>query len=243
MPRLSNAEQLWKDILDDPNSTPKQKKEAAREREIIKRRHARIKIAKKKTKVRENDPEPSHNPLCGMLSCVSGCKHIAWYNRQPTPVPAVKIEQPKPAPVIEVAALPVVPKPAPARKPAPVSVVRKAREGHSGKFFKEVFYDLPIYERNAILRTLNPAQQAEWQTILEQTTLPPAQPVRVVLTEDQKLRMFSSPMVLPPAAGQPQTIEEVQKTFGSTMGNATPDSGLSPDLDRRGWLPDINPLN
>jgi hypothetical protein len=242
MPRLSSQERFWKEKLSSPASTDAEKVKAAEELEKIKRRHTRIKFGVvNRRKKKRYDPKPEFNEDEGYTAFWE--KLAAWEQRHPeVKQPAVKIEQKKPAPVVEVAApVPVTPRPAPVKRPAPVPIVRKAREGHSGKFFKEVFYDLPIYERNAILRTLNPAQQAEWQTILEQTTLPPAQPVRVVLTEDQKLRMFSSPMVLPPAAGQPQTIEEVQKTFGPTMGNATPDSGISPELDRRGWLPDCKP--
>jgi hypothetical protein len=66
-------------------------------------------------------------------------------------------------------------------------------------------------------------------------------------TEAEKAAAFTSPAVLAHdeafSVGQPQTVDEVRETFGSTMGNATPDSGLSPELDRRGWLPDLNPLS
>jgi hypothetical protein len=242
MPRLSSQERFWKERLSSPASTDAEKVKAAEELEKIKRRHTRIKFGVvNRHKKKGYDPKPEFNEDEGYPAFWE--KLAAWEQRHPEAkqAPAVKIEQPKPvvAAPVEPAPVKIAPMPKITLRPRPAPVVRKAREGHSGKFFNENFYDLPIFERNMILKTLNPAQQAEWQTILEQTTLPPAQPVRVVLTEDQKLRMFSSPMVLPPAAGQPQTIEEVQKTFGPTMGNATPDSGISPELDRRGWMPNI----
>jgi hypothetical protein len=49
-------------------------------------------------------------------------------------------------------------------------------------------------------------------------------------------------MIQTPAAGQPMTVDEFREKFSDTMGNATPDSGISPELDRRGWLPDLNRL-
>jgi hypothetical protein len=246
MPRLGGSERFWKEKLANPASTDADKAMAAEKLEQIKRRHTREKIAKQRARNRkplaDDDPEPKHDPLCGMAYCVDGCKHIAWYNRQPErpttvieePAP-VKIEQPKPVPVV---AAPVVRRPAPV-KPAPAPVERALREGYSGKFYREVFYDLSLFERNAILRNLNPGQQAEWNTIVELTTMPPAQPVRVVLTEEQKRNVSTSPMVRHDVfdAGKPQTVDEVRETYGPTMGNATPDSGISPELDRRGWLP------
>jgi len=194
------------------------------------------------------DPEPEHAANCGHLTCAPGCKWDAWDDRQrayraahpPEPEPVRKpapavIEKPAPAFIMEEAE---EPKPAPKiARPAPVPVIRKAKEGHSGKFFNEVFWDLPIFERNMILMTLKPDQQAEWQTILENTTLPPPQPVRVTLTEAEKRQAFSSPSVLPKdeafATGVPLTVDQVRETYAPTMGNATPDSGLSVELDRR----------
>ena len=221
MPRLGSAERLWKNIIDDPNSTPEQKKEAAREIEIIKRRHTRIKVGVRVRKKKGHDPKPEFNEDEGYP--VFWERLAAWEQRHPEakPASAVKIEQPKPAPVVEVAALPVVPKPAPVRKPAAAPVVRKAREGHSGKFFVENFWSKDIFERNCILKTLNPAQQAEWEQIQNHQAMEAARVVAAMpketlkpLSEAEKAAAFSSPMVLPPAAGQPQTIEECRRHSG-----------------------------
>jgi hypothetical protein len=256
MPRLGAAERLWKDILADPNSTPEQKKEAAREIEIIKRRHTRIRFGVvNRHKKKGCDPKPEFNEDEGYPAFWE--KLAAWEQRHPevksAPAPVAKIEQPKPAPVVAapIEPAPVVSRPAPVKRPASAPVVRKAREGHSGKFFKEVFYDLPIFERNMILKTLNPAQQAEWEQIETNRALEAARVMASMpketpkpVSEAEKAAAFAPPIMIEPRAiGQPQTVDEVRETFGPTMGNATPDSGISPELDRRGWLPDLNPLS
>jgi hypothetical protein len=213
------------------------------------------------------DPEPEHAVNCGHLTCAPGCKWDAWDDRQrayraahpelalkpepvPEPTPVVFVE-PEPTFIMEEAdEEPIAVKPAPVPKikprPVPAPVVRTECEGHSGKFYREVFWDLSLFERNCLLKTLNPAQRSEWNMIVEKTTLPPPQPVRVTLTEAEKRQAFSSPSVLPKdeafATGQPQTVDEVRKTFAPTMGNANPDSGISVPLDRRTWMPDLNPL-
>ena len=258
MPRLSNAERLWKEIIADPNSTIEQKKEAAREIEIIKRRHTRIKFGVvNRRKKKGHDPKPEFNEDEGYPAFWE--KLAAWEQRHPemktAPAPVAKIEQPKSAPVVaapvESAPVKIAPTPKKITRPAPAPVVRKAREGHSGKFFKEVFYDLPIFERNMILKTLNPAQQAEWEQIETNRALEAARVMASMpketpkpVSEAEKAAAFAPPIMIEPRAiGQAQTVDEVRETFGPTMGNATPDSGISPELDRRGWLPDLNPLS
>ena len=267
MPRLGGSERFWKEKLANPASTDADKAMAAEKLEQIKRRHAREKIAKKRARNQKSladDPMPVWYPLDGN-SPAEYRKHLddlaAWAKRHPegdpeaktvrttpaaeaktvrtTPAAEPKIEQPKPEPVVVAA-----PAPTPKITPRPAQVVRAPREGYSGKFYRELFYDLSLFERNCILRTLNPGQQAEWNTIVEQTTVQLSQPVPVVLTEEQKRNISSSPMVRHDVfdAGKPQTVDELRETYAPTMGNATPDSGLSPELDRSGWLPDLNPL-
>jgi hypothetical protein len=252
MPRLSTHERLLKDIIDDPTRSEEERLKAGEEREKIKRRQTRLKIGVvNRHKKKGCDPKPEFNEDEGYPAFWE--KLAAWEQRHPevksAPAPVAKIEQPKPEPVI---AAPIEPEPAkiapPKRiaRPAPAPVVRKAREGHSGKFFKEVFYDLPIFERNMILKTLNPAQQAEWEQIETNRALEAARVMASMpketpkpVSEAEKAAAFAPPIMIEPrATGQPQTVDEVRETFGPTMGNATPDSGLSPELDRRGWLPD-----
>ena len=77
----------------------------------------------------------------------------------------------------------------------------------------------------------------------ETASKPPAQPVRVTLTEAEKRQTFSSPSVLPHdevfAMGQPQTVDEARAAFRPTMQGAT--GPVTRELDKRGWLPDIKP--
>ena len=167
MPRLSSQERFWKEKLTSPASTDAEKVKAAEELEKIKRRHTRIKFGVvNRRKKKGHDPKPEFNEDEGYPAFWE--KLAAWEQRHPEvkPAPAVKIEQPKPvvAAPVEPAPVKVAPIPKVTLRPRPAPV-RKAREGHSGKFFKEVFYDLPIFERNMILKTLNPAQQAEWACI------------------------------------------------------------------------------
>lgn len=256
----------------DPKSSPEVKAEAWQTHLAMEKRLTKIAVERQKQKARDQrktiaalkfDPtgaEPECLKTCGVISCAPGCPRDDWDTRRHAYYEANPESKPKPepksAPVViaeptfimeeaeEIEPAPVVRTPRPIVKPAPV--IRKAKEGHSGKFFNEVFWDLPIFERNMILMTLKPDQQAEWQTILENTTLPPPQPVRVTLTEAEKRQAFSSPSVLPKdeafATGVPLTVDQVRETYAPTMGNATPDSGLSVELDRRQWLPNVNPL-
>ena len=241
MPRLSNAERLWKEIIADPNSTIEQKKEAAREIEIIKRRHTRIKFGVvNRHKKKGYDPKPEFNEDEGYPAFWE--KLAAWEQRHPEAKPAstVKIEQPKPAPVIaapvESAPVKIAPTPKKVTRPAPAPV----------DTFWSDFKSKPIYERNAILRTLNPARQVEWELMQEEQRLKAARAMASMpkekpkpVSEAEKAAAFAPPIMIEPrATGQPQTVDEVRETFGPTMGNATPDSGISPELDRRGWLPD-----
>jgi hypothetical protein len=252
MPRLSSQERFWKEKLSNPASTDAEKVKAAEELEKIKRRHTRIKFGVvNRHKKQGYDPRPEFNEDEGYSAFWE--KLAAWEQRHPevkqAPAPAVKIEQPKPALVVEVAALPVVPKPAPVKRPAPAPVVRKAREGHSGKFFNENFWSKDIFERNMILKTLNTAQQSEWDTIqshqaMEAARVAAAHPKETPkpMSEMEKQAAFSPPiMIQTPAAGQPMTVDEMRETYGSTMGTVTLDSGISPELDRRGWLPNCKP--
>jgi hypothetical protein len=246
MPRLSSQERFWKERLNNPASTDAEKAKAAQEVEKIKRRHERSKRTSRK-KARADDPKPGWYPLDGN-SPAEYQKYLAdlaaWEKRNPDgeePEPAPKkIAEPTPTPVVfvepaEPAPVKIAPRPVP--RPAPVSVVRAPREGWSGQFFVEAFWSKPLYERNAILRTLDPGQQAEWNMIVEKTTIPQTiAPLRY--TEEQKAAAFTAPMVTAPATGQVQTVDQIRETYGPTIGDSTA-SGITPELDRRGWMPNI----
>jgi hypothetical protein len=211
-----------------------------------------------------SDREPEHTTRCTPLFCVPGCPWDQWQDRQrayfaahPEPVaptsaveatveaPApVVVEQPKPAPVIA-SLKPVAPKPAPAPKPVPAPaskpapVIRERREGGSGRYFREVFWDRPVYERNALLKMYRAESDTEWQSILEALRAPREVPLAPA-TEAEKRAAFDAPMVdRDRQVGQIESPDEMRQKYGSTMGNATRDSGLSVELDRRGWMPDI----
>lgn len=69
--------------------------------------------------------------------------------------------------------------------------------------------------------------------------------VQDIANEVVKRKAFSAPSVLPHdeafAVGQSETVDEHREKYNTGMGNVTPDSGLSVELDRRGWLPDCKP--
>jgi hypothetical protein len=202
MPRLSSAERFWNDKLNNPASTDAEKVQAAEAIEKIKRRHTRIKFGVvNRHKKKGCDPKPEFNEDEGYPAFWE--KLAAWEQRHPEAKPAstVKIEQPKPAPVK------IAPAPKRIARPAPAPVVRKAREGHSGKFFKEVFYDLPIFERNAILKTLNSGQQAEWEQIETNRALEAARVMASMpketpkpVSEAEKAAAFAPPIMIEPRA-------------------------------------------
>jgi hypothetical protein len=129
-------------------------------------------------------------------------------------------------------------------KPAPkpmvrVSVQREPREGHSGYFFKEVFWNLPINERNGKMMRVcaDAALRNEWDTIVESMRAPREvlPPQKAVAIERPAIRERSEVF----AMGQPQSVDEMRKAFLPTMQNGN--GGISPDLDRRGWMPDCKP--
>jgi hypothetical protein len=79
----------------------------------------------------------------------------------------------------------------------------------------------------------------EWQSILEALRAPREVPLAPA-TEAEKRAAFDAPMVdRDRQVGQIESPDEMRQKYGSTMGNATRDSGLSVELDRRGWMPDI----
>jgi hypothetical protein len=188
-----------------------------------------------------NDPKPEWFPYDGGSYPEYLEKLSAWEKRhpegyeepvRPTPAPEVKIELPKSAPVI-VAAI---------AKPAPtpmvrVSVQREPREGHSGYFFKEVFWNLPIDERNGKMMRVNhdAALKNEWDTICETMRAPREAPL--TLSESGKTKLFAPPAVLDPtevfASGQPQTIDEARASYLPTMANST--AAITPPRVASSW--------
>jgi hypothetical protein len=135
-------------------------------------------------------------------------------------------------------------KPVPAPKP-PVPVQREPREGVSGYFYKEVFWSLSIDERNAKMLRVNRdlALKMEWENITAAMRAP--KEVLTPLSESEKTKAFAPPTQRPQnrvfATGQIQTIDAARAPFQPTMANG--DGGISIEPDKRGWLPDINPLS
>jgi hypothetical protein len=184
----------------------------------------------------DNDPEPSvHDDKCGM-SCVPGCPIDAWRDRRiahglkkvvaPAVQPApVKIDPPKPVIVAPIT------KPAP--RPVPricPPVIREPREGWSGFFFKEVFWNLSMDERNAKAQRIGRdlGLKSEWDTICETMRAP-----REVLPP-QKAVAIERPAIRPHdevfGTGQIQTVDEARAAFAPTMQGAT--GPIAPDLDK-----------
>ncbi len=270
MGRLSVQEKHWVAQLENPESTEPQKAKAAEELEKIKRRHARSKVRgryKKRSASVEDDPKPAWYPLDGGSYSEYLEQLSAWEKRhpegdeeEPAPAkPAAKVEPQKAAPVVRpalivefarvdpttlFAPLPVA---GPAPKPKqPERVTREPKEGTSGFFFRERFWDLPIDEQKTKLQRVNrdPALKMEWENITSAMRAP--REVLSPLSESEKARAFAPPVVRPPSevfpVGQPLTIDEARAPFQPTMANAK-DAGISISPDRRGWLPDINPLS
>jgi hypothetical protein len=124
----------------------------------------------------------------------------------------------------------------PVPRPRP-QVVREPREGTSGFFFRERFWNLPIDERNAKMQRVNRdlGLKAEWESICETMRAP--REVLPPMSEAEKAEMFAPPAVRELsevfATGKVQTVNEARAPFQPTMGNA-PDGGISLDLDKRG---------
>jgi hypothetical protein len=185
-----------------------------------------------------NDPEPEHHKDCG-LNCARGCPWDAWDDRRiahglkkvvaPAVQPApAKIDPPKP-----VIAAPPAPKPAPVPAPKPVvrvCVQREPREGWSGFFFKEVFWNLSIDERNAKAQRIGRdfGLKAEWDTIVEGMRAPREvlPPMKVATIERPAVRELREVF----AMGRIRTVEESRAAFAPTMQGAT--GPIAPDLDK-----------
>jgi hypothetical protein len=229
------------------------------------------------------DPKPECT-CGGLQFCSQDCAVTKWERRQdeyyaanpkkattPTPAPAPKIEPPKPAPVLEdflnELQLDAWAEPAPVRKPVvarkpvpkivepkPAAIVRKTREGHSGFFFDEVYWNLSPFDRQCqnLYVKAYPKLQMELRGIQEAMATEAAlhTPVQKPLTDEEKHaqdianeaakhKAFTAPMVLPQnqafATGQIETVDEHRAKFGQTMGNATPNSGIDVPIDQRGW--------
>jgi hypothetical protein len=207
------------------------------------------------------EPEPECLRTCGHISCAQGCPRDGWKARQDAYYDANPELKPKPEP----APVAVFVEPdtsattessqsrdlEPRNVPLDITAPKIARPAPAlvDTFWSD-FKSKPIYERNMILRTLNPARQVEWELMQEEQRLKAARAMAAMpketpkpVSEIEKAAVFAPPiMIQPRPTGQPQTVDEVRETFGSTMGTATPDSGLSPELDRRSWLPNLNPL-
>jgi hypothetical protein len=204
---------------------------------------------KGKKKVVEYDPtldiEPEHHKDCG-LNCVRGCPWDAWDDRRiahglkkvvaPAVPPApVKIDPPKP-----VIAAPRAPAPKPAPKPVVrVCVQREPREGWSGFFFKEVFWNLPIDERNAKAQRIgrDAGLMAEWTEICETMRAPREvlPPQKAMVIERPAIRERSEVF----AVGQLQTVDEARAAFKPTMQEAT--GPVTREIDKRIGMPDMKP--
>jgi hypothetical protein len=245
MGRLTSQEVFWKEKLANPTSTDAEKAKAAEELEKIKRRHAhnKQKARHKKSSSQANDPKPEWFPYDGGSYPEYLEKLSAWEKRHPEgyqePVrsapalPPKKIELPKPAPVVV----------APIAKPAPkpmvrVCVQREPREGWSGTFHREKFWDLPTDERNAVMNRVNrdAALKNEWNTICETMRAPrEVLPTVIVTIERPAIRERSEVF----AVGQVQPVSEARKLSEPTMQNAS--GPVTRELDKRSWLPDCKP--
>lgn len=228
MGRKGKPEKHWQSVLDDPASTPERKDEAAR---LIAREKHRTELKKKKAP--KDDPRPDYDLYDRTGESFRNLE--AWKRRnpdaedEPEPEPK-KIEAPKPAPVV----LAPAPVPAPAPKPVPrvrvrQLVVRESREGTSGFFYKENFWNLDKDERRGKMVIVNarPDLKSEWDRICETTCVQAPRAVVEPATEAAKRAAFSAPEIRTDAlaTGQVQTVDEVRTTFAPTMGNARPDSG------------------
>jgi hypothetical protein len=254
MGRLSSQERFWKDRVHDKTLPSEEQKKAAEELERIKRRHARNKrkIRSKKSASLENDPKPTWYPLDGgpyqeYLESLAAWekRHPEGYEKPVRPMPpVVKTIAPKSAPVIVSPPTAVAPKPVvPPPKPRPVArvCVREPKEGTSGFFYKEVFWNLPPDERSAKMYRVNrdAGLKSEFDEIC--ATMRAPREVLSPLSESEKAKTFSPPVVREHsevfATGQIQTVDEARAPFQPTMANAK-DAGISIAPDRRGWLPD-----
>lgn len=107
-----------------------------------------------------------------------------------------------------------------APKPVVPVRVREPKEGHSGFFYKENFWNLDADERRGKMIRVNhdAGLKAEWNDIMMALAAP--REVLPTATEAEKAKAFSSPSVLAHdeafATGQPQTVDEIQKTFAPT---------------------------
>ncbi|MGA8151429.1 MAG: hypothetical protein WB952_10810 [Terriglobales bacterium] len=141
----------------------------------------------------------------------------------------MKIEQLKPAPTAMAPTVKSMPQTVPSQP-----VIREPREGHSGYFFKENFWNLPGDEQRAKMMRVNAdaALKCEWNTIVEGMRAP--REIPPLMTEAQKAEMFAPPAFRERsevfAMGQPQTIEEQRKIFAPTMQEAI--GPIAPDLDK-----------
>jgi hypothetical protein len=197
-----------------------------------------------------NDPEPEHHKDCG-LNCARGCEWNAWDDRRiahglkkvVAPVvhtAAPKVEAPAPKKIELPKSVPVVAAPVRVSRPVP-SVIREPREGHSGFFFKEVFWNLPIMERNAKAQRIgrDAALKNEWDTIVEGMRAPreilPPQKAVVMVIERPPMRDPREVF----ATGQVQTVDEARAAFAPTMQSAT--GPVTRELDKRVGMPDMKP--
>jgi hypothetical protein len=87
---------------------------------------------------------------------------------------------------------------------------------------------------------LDAGLKSEWDEIC--ATMRAPREVPRSLSESEKAKLFAPPVVREHsevfATGRPQTINEARAPYLPTMANAK-DGGISNDLDRRGWLPDL----
>lgn len=223
---------------------------------------------RKKAAAPEYDPakdsEPECDLRCSWLSCVAGCKRAAWKSRQdayydahselaPTPTAAPgKVEPTKPAPVVaapkpvaKIAPMPTItPRPAVPSGP-PLSVIDAFLMKHFGDFVRQYCGGvLDADARRSIMTLLNgdPGVKANWNGLLAEMAARAPREVQKTITEAEKAKAFTTPSVLAHdeafATRRARTLDEIRKTFAPTIVNANPDSGISVELDRQGWLPD-----
>ena len=263
MARLSSQEKFWKTQVDNPALSTEERAKYADKLERAKR--SRKKRARYKGVLKDiaDDPEP----------VVSGFdpdpyfdrKHAEWEKRHPKAaqknkklLAATAAVEPKPAPVEAHVATPVAKLPAPvrvepisplrpvSRRPASEPVIERwPKEGISGFFYRERFWNLSIEQQKLLLFKVNrdPGLLAEWETICGTMRAPVV--ARQPLTREEQIeneRAKRKNWGMPPArieAPPRPTIESPEKP---TMANSAGGIGVDRPIVFRPRPEQMNPL-
>jgi len=248
--RLSSQEKFWKTQVDNPALSTEERAKYADKLERAKR--SRKKRARYKGVLKDiaDDPEP----------VVSGFdpdpyfdrKHAEWEKRHPKAaqknkklLAATAAVEPKPAPVEAHVATPVAKLPAPvrvepisplrpvSRRPASEPVIERwPKEGISGFFYRERFWNLSIEQQKLLLFKVNrdPGLLAEWETICGTMRAPE--------NERAKRKNWGMPPARIEAPPRP-TIESPEKP---TMANSAGGIGVDRPIVFRPRPEQMNPL-